>query len=223
MFNYELPRDQHLLQLRIGIERPIPQFARDFFIPGQPQRGLPLVTLSAEADKWPAPSTLASRGTVPLIHLRRGVIRFATAKWGAKTPDGDTTDLFRRAERRTLGFPALIPASFVDIALGPHHPVGDTHFLRVRSDSEAKNLYLGCTYTNDRLADAQTVKVLVLEAGPDFAPYVDWQPLLISVAAVPMLMNFDFLLGRDKGRLQRPSPSRSVKAEIVSASSEMAA
>jgi hypothetical protein len=121
-----------------------------------------------------------------------------------------------------LGFPALIPASYVDLALGAEHPARTTHFLRIRPTG-AENFYVGCRYSNDRLANAQTVTMLALEAGPDLVPHVNWQPLFILVAAVPMLMNFDFLIGRDRGRLQRPSPPGSIKAEIVSASRDMAA
>ena len=214
MFNYDFPRDQDLCQLRIGLDTSIIDVSRHFFIPGKAQLGLPRVTVGSFCAALATPAWFTAGDVVPLIYTRRGIVHFGKAKWGTSNRSGDLAVTLKKAERRSLGFPAIIPASFIDM-MGTDD-AGVSRVVRLRSRKRHCHLFIGCTYSNNRLADAETVTPLICEAGEDVAPFLDWQPFLIAVKPYPTQENFAFLHRKDNGNLQAPLPQGSLDVEGVS-------
>lgn len=214
MHKYDFSRDQHHFAIRIGIERPVTDMVRNFFIPGQARLHLPRVSVGDFCTALAVPAYFLSGDKVPVIYMRRGSVHFGSAKWGIEDRYGANPISVQKAERRSLGYPALIPATSIDMALEPQD-AGKPEALRLRP-AFGETLYIGCTYRGNPAGDAETVAPLVCGAGDDIAPYADWQPLLIRIAGAPRQGHFDFLLRRDHGRLQVPSESRTVKTEVIS-------
>jgi len=214
MFSYEFPRDQHLCQFRIGLEVPVADTSLNFFVPGHAQLGHPRVSVSEYCQGLKPPALFIPGDDIPLIYVRQGIVQFGKAKWGMVSPSGCAPVILRKAERRSLGFPAMIPASYIDLVAieGGGQPMA----VRLRPRDPSQHLYLGCAFIGNMAGDAQGVIPLICRAGGDIAPFADWQPLLIGIQRCPMEENFDFLLRKDNGRLQAPLPSGSVNAEFFS-------
>ncbi len=119
---YAHPFDLTRLHVRIGIEKPIADFARNFFVPGQFRCNFPRVTVEDAWGTLPVPHLLDQGERFPLLYVRRGIVHMGSANWGIPTERGASTQYYHGAERRTLGFPAMCPASFVDIALDGEAP-----------------------------------------------------------------------------------------------------
>ena len=210
--NYNVTGDGHYLHARIGFEIPMADYTTSFFVPGQAHRGYPRISTTPEYEAFPVPGTALAGSNVPIIYHYAGYAFFGQAKWGVKSPTGKNTDHFRNCEDRALGLPGPIPASFIDLAFDPEHVDDNAIGVRLRP-SGGGALYLACTFTPNNLDHAANVTLLVSEPGPDIAPYTDWQPTIIHISKEVTKENSDFIFRRDNGRLQVPSPSRSVKVE----------
>ena len=210
--NYDLTRDGHYLNARIGFEKPMGAFTTNFFMPGPAVPHLPRIAATGSyLDR--TESCVATTGSyVPFVYGRSGYVQFSVAKWEPEKPTGKNTDHFRSAEPRSLGFPGMIPASFIDLALDPEDGEDDAIAVRLRS-AVGDALFIGCRFAPNDLNNAVTLTVLVSEPGPDIAPYTDWQPVIIPVSFMPTTANSDFIFRRDHGRLQVPSPWGSLKVE----------
>jgi len=214
MHKYDFSRDQHHFAIRIGIERPVTNMVRNFCIPGEARLHLPRVSVGDFCTALAVPAYFLSGDKVPIIYMRRGSAHFGSAKWGIEDSYGATPISVQKAEGRSLGYPALIPATFIDMALEPQD-AGKPEALRLRP-AFGETLYIGCTYRGNSAGDAETVVPLVCGAGVNIAPNADWQPLLIRIAGAPCQSHFDFLLRRNHGRLQVPSEWGTVTTEIIS-------
>jgi hypothetical protein len=214
MRKYDFSRDQHHFAIRIGIERPINEMVRNFFVPGEARLHLPRVSIGDFSAALTPPATFLAGDKVPFIYMRRGSVHFGSAEWGIDGHNGADLMTVQKAEGRSLGYPGLVPATFVDIALASQ-TTGTKEILRLHPPS-GENLYVGCTYRPNSAGDAQMMVPLVCGSGRDIEPYADWQPLLIRIAGAPCRSHFDFLLRRDHGRLQVPSEFRTVTTEIIS-------
>jgi hypothetical protein len=214
MPKFDFSRDQHRFAIRIGIERPVTDMVRNFFVPGEARLHLPRVTVGDFCNALPVPTHFLSGDRVPLIYMRRGSAHFGSAKWGIEDRYGANPMSVQKAEGRSLGYPALIPATSIDMAL-ERQDAGKPKALRLRPVF-GETLYIGCTYRGNSAGDAETVAPLVCGAGADIAPYADWQPLLIQIAGAPRQSHFDFLMRRGNGRLQGPSESRTIETQVIS-------
>jgi hypothetical protein len=214
MRKYDFSLDQHHFAIRIGIERPITDMVRNFSIRGEARLHLPRVSVGDFSASLAVPAIFLPGDQVPVIYMRRGSVHFGSAKWGIGGRNGADPQTVQNAEGRSLGYPGLVPATYVDMALA-HEAVGRQEILRLRP-APGESLYIGCTYQPNNAGDAQTMAPLVCGAGGDIAPYADWQPLLIRIAGAPRQGHFDFLLRRHHGRLKAPSEARTVMTEVIS-------
>lgn len=214
MRKYDFSLDNHHFAIRIGIERPITGMVRNFSIPGEARLHLPRVSVGDFSASLAVPATFLPGNQVPFIYMRRGSIHFGSAKWGIDGRDGAGPLTVQNAAGRSVGYPGLVPATFVDMALAPK-VTGAQEVVQLRS-ALGESLYIGCTYRPNSAGDAQTMAPLVCTAGRDIAPYSDWQPLLIRITGAPCESHFDFLLRRHHGRLKAPSETRTVTTELIS-------
>jgi len=212
MFSYDLSRDQHRLRARIGIEAPMSEFTKNFFIPGQAHLKHPTISIAPEYKALPVPYIATLGSTVPVICMRNGSAQFGVAKWGAENQSLGTTDYFKECERGAVGLPGLIPASFIDYDVDAEK--SDTNYSGVRlRAASGGNLFIACTYRYGEFGNAGFVMPLVCEPGEDIAPYIDWQIVLISMCPTPTASNFDFITRVNHKHLQTPSSHRSLKVE----------
>lgn len=218
MPKYDLLPDQNHYQIRIGIEWPITEMLRCFFVHGQARLGLPRVTVGEFCTSLTPPAQFLAGDEVPLIYLRRGLVHFGSARWGAIAPDGGHINV-QQADGRSVGYPALIPATFVDLALSVAAPSEAPTAVRLRSGAGVP-LFIASAFKNDTFGNAQTVFPIVCNAGDDIARYIEWQPVLLPIAGPPTMQHFDFLSRRGQSRLLVPSDSRVVKAQIISLSAD---
>jgi hypothetical protein len=214
MFDYDLPRDQKLLHASIGLERPMVETTKNFGVPGEARFNIPRLTVNQEYEALPIPHYASLGSTVPVIYMRSGYAKFGLAKWGNKSPSRETIDYFKKCERRALGFPALIPASFVDLFADGTTTEDGAIGVRLRA-LDGGPLYIGCTFLPSELNNAKSVAMLVRVPNENVAPYVNWQPLFIPIFGAPTLENFDFISRRDNGRLQVPSMPVPVTVETL--------
>lgn len=214
MAKYDLPPQQHQYQIRIGIDQPISEMSRSFFVHGEARIGLPRVSIGEFCADLLVPSQFLVGDKVPLIYLRRGMIHFGSARWGAINRDGEDVAV-QKVDGRSVGYPALIPATYIDLAIESGSSDKAPQAMRLRSGA-GPHLFIGCAFRNDAYGDAQTVTPLVCHAGPDIRRHIEWQPVLIPIAGPPTREHFDFLARRNHSRLLSPSASRAIKAEIIS-------
>src|SRR5437868_7346882 len=66
MFNYEFPRDQRQCQFGIGLDVPVADMSRNFFVPGKAQLGFPRVAVSAFCQGITLPARFTVGDIVPL-------------------------------------------------------------------------------------------------------------------------------------------------------------
>jgi hypothetical protein len=98
---------------------------------------------------------------VPLIYIHAGQVLFSTAKWGIDSTSLGTTETFRKAARRTLDCPAMIPASYVDLAI-PGNSEGEGSVVRLLPQNDRGKLYLACVFRRDQMYRADSVSLLIL-------------------------------------------------------------
>jgi len=144
MPKFDFSRDQHRFAIRINIERPVTDMVRNFFVPGEARLHLPRVTVGDFCNALAVPTHFLSGDRVPLIYMRRGSAHFGSARWGIEDRYGANPMSVQKAEGRSLGYPALIPATSIDMALEPQD-AGEHKALRLRPVF-GETLYIGCTY-----------------------------------------------------------------------------
>jgi hypothetical protein len=207
MFNYDLPQDQNRLHVRIGLEVSTSEITRRFVTQGEAYANRPRPAFTPEFTQLTVP-LLAERGSkLPVVHARSGYVEFGVAEWGLPLTTGEV-EFFRKAERRSIGWPGLIPASFIEMATATAEATGPSSLLRVGSHT----MFIGCVVYPDQFGHARYVVPLVREAGRYIAPYADWEMLLVRIFSTPEPNNFSFILREDNGWLQvAESPRVSVE------------
>src|SRR4029077_10367935 len=200
MLKIDVAGEQYRMHVRVGIEKPMLEFARNFVVPGQVRFGHPATSFSQTFQDFRLPASLAPGLAVPVILMQRGYIWFDVTKWGLHDPLTSITTLFKACDRSGIGIPVLVPANFVDI--GWDHDEGRTA-VRLRPHGD-QNLYVGGMGKLGENGELDSVVPLVCEAGADIAPFIPWQPLLVSISCIPSDANFEFVMRRDNGRLQVP-------------------
>jgi len=185
------------------IEKPISEFSKNFFIPGQAPLHMPPVKPFRDLN-LSVPSHLKPGDAIPLIYVRGGIIIADLVPWGFKDKGTEETLYFRECTRDTIGYPSLCPTSYVDLMTDRNFD-GEKSIVRVRNRNQS--LYVGCVYRQHSSAKAESVVPLMRPACKELVRYMERQPLFISIAPFPIQKNFDFLHRRDRGRLQRPYDS----------------
>jgi hypothetical protein len=214
MFPYDLSRDQNLLHASLGFERPMVEATKNFSVPGEVRHNIPRLTVAPEYEAFHIPCYAFREHLVPVIYMRSGYAKFGLAEWGKKNPSCEAVEYFRKCERRALGFPAVIPASFVDLFTDPTKTENDVIGVRLRALNGGL-LYIGCTFLPDELNNAKSVALLVREPNENVAPYINWQPLFIPIVGGPSRESFDFISRHDNGWLQVPSAPMPVVVEML--------
>lgn len=197
MFNYDLPRDQHRLHARIGLEASASEITKRFATPGEAYANRPRPAFTPEFHQMALPLVAEPASKLRVVHARSGYVEFGVAEWGLPLASGEV-ELFRKAERRSIGSPGLIPASFIDMATTTAGIEKQSSLLRIRSDL----MFIGCVVYPDQFGHARHVLPLIREAGRYIAPYADWELLLVPIFSSPEPKNFRFILREDNGWLQ---------------------
>jgi hypothetical protein len=170
MLQTEARTGQIPFQMRINIAASVHDFAKDFEPVG------PDAILIDPAYIALAPGCFGPGDVVPIVRsdLR---ITFETARWGLGK-QSIPVEYYRRCSGQSLGYPALIPASSIELT----DRAGRTVRL---TDTKGENLYVGCQYFQVSRGSPISVAPLVREAGPDIVPYSDLQPLLLPIRMFP--------------------------------------
>jgi hypothetical protein len=207
LLNYDLPRDQHLLHARFGFTTPMSEVLKRFATPGEAMAGRPHPLVSPEFHQFD-PSHIAEPGSpVPVVYMRAGYVQFGVTRWSEN-------ERFRKAERKTIGSPGLIPVSFVDIAANASP---DVEAIRVHSYSGL--LFIGCAILPNSTGEAACAVPLIREASRTISAYSNWEPLCLYIAPTPVPKNFSFLRREDNGWLQVGDNCFGGKIEILESSS----
>jgi hypothetical protein len=202
MFNYDLPKDQDRLHARICLEVSTSEITKRFVTQGEAYANRPRPTFTPEFRQLTVPLLAEGGSKVPVVHARSGYVEFGVAEWGLPITAGEL-ELFRKAERRSIGWPGLIPASFIEMATTTADAKGRSTLLRIGPHT----MFIGCVVYPDQLGRARYVVPLIREAGRYVAPYTDWEMLLVPIFSSPEPNNFRFILREDNGWLQvAPSP-----------------
>jgi hypothetical protein len=195
--------DQISLQMRINVSGSLHEYAKDFAAAGPG-------AISIDPACYDLKQGSYGKGDyIPIVRLDHGGISFEVAHWGVGGP-GQAVEYFRECSGQSLGYPALIPASFVEI-------MGRGDAVRL-TDYDGKNLYLAAMYFQSSRGAPISVVPLIRGAGPDIAPYSDLQPLLIPIQALPRSGIRAFIDPQDGApHLRRASLAGTIKIENVSA------
>jgi hypothetical protein len=213
MLSFELPRDQHLVTAGIGFENSLLDCSKAFISPGQTLVGHPRGKVSGNYKAFPVPNYASPGGTVPVIYWSSGFTRFEVVKWGIEDRSLRTVDYLRQVRlQSSIGFPAIIPASFVDIGPSEKPADGDSGAVRLRP-RQGEYLYIACAYRTDERSTAAAVSLLACEPGPDIKAYVNWQPILIPILDNLSLRNFDFITPHNNRQFVAPSPQGTLLVE----------
>jgi hypothetical protein len=197
----------HPSPIHIGIEKPISEFSTDFFIPGKAVLRLPRVAISDERTRFDLPAKFKPDEILPLIYLRGGHLVADMVPWGIRDARTGYKRYFQECRHGSIGYPGLCPASYLILATDPARYDRNTAIRVQTPEGSSWNLYVGCFYQPDRQGVARSAVPMVCKAGRDLSPYMEWQPLFVRITPSPVQENFDFLLRRDKGRLQQAFPS----------------
>ncbi len=207
--NYDLPRDQARLHARIGFETPMMDVLKRFVTHGEAVIGRPRPSATPEFERFQVPTLIGPNSRVPVIFMRSGYVRFGLGAWSAIEGD-DQQHIFRQAQRRQIGCPGLVPASFIEMAV----PTDQRwQILRIRRNREP--LFIGCMIIPGHLGDPAHVLPLVRAAGPELAKYVEWEMLRIPIHRSPCEENFAFISRVDRGQLQIARGNGAVFVESV--------
>jgi hypothetical protein len=197
MLNYDLPKDQHRLQVRIGLEVPTSEIIKRFVTESEAYANRPRPAFTPEFNKLTVPLVAEPGSKVPVIYARSGYAQFGVATWGRPFTSG-AHEFFRKAERRAIGSPGLIPASWIEMATATEDATERSASLRIGPHT----MFIGCAIYPDQFGHARYVVPLVREAGRYIGPYADWELLLVRVFPNPDSNNFRFILRQDNGWLQ---------------------
>jgi hypothetical protein len=185
--------------VRIHFESPLTEFTESFFVPGQPRHQHPRIGTIRAFQDFSTPSVASFGSPLPLIYMRCGVVTFDIGTWGGNNSSPEA--MFHQAARRMLGYPALIPATSID--LGPAMMVEGSELFGVRLRAKyGGKLYLAATFTPGQYGQAKIARPIVCRPSRALAGYLSWQPLLIAMTKVPTDGNFAFISRTDNGWLQ---------------------
>jgi hypothetical protein len=201
MLQTEALAGQTPIKMRINIAAPVHDFANDFAPAGTDAIMIaPAYFALTEGSYGPG-------DVVPIVRsdLR---ITFELAHWGYGRQDRPM-EYFGRCTGQRLGYPALIPASSIDVIDRAGQPVRFT-------GAKGENLYVGCQYFQVSRGAPISVVPLFREAGPDIAPYSDLQPLLLPIHTPLKSGILAFIDPQDGAmHLRRSSPAGTIKMETL--------
>jgi hypothetical protein len=199
MIDADFPRDQNLVHVRIGFEKPLPC-----------NNGPLNPDARRSYTDFEMPFCAVPGSIVPLVYVMCGYRRCEVTKWGIPHATGEIR-YFKNAERRNLAYPCMIPASFIDLATS-EEPGGDAERWVRLTPKNCDHLFIGCHYVPDQYLNAESLALLIGKPAPNLVPFHNWQPLLIDPN------DSDFVMGRDYGRIQVPrgsEPSHPVEIDVV--------
>jgi hypothetical protein len=139
-------------------------------------------------------------------------LEFDVSRWGTMEPNRQNMLQYVRGGRLAVGYPCIIPVSHFDFISRPNPKSDVPSYIRV-SDTGRRCLSVAglyCPLNSEPLS--ASFKPLVVRAGPDLLPYIDWQPLIIPTGS-----EFTYLFMSNKERLQLPSLQRSLRVENIGA------
>jgi hypothetical protein len=211
-FNYDLTRDQHRLHARIGLQSPPSEIAKCFVTHGESVIGRPRAAFKSEFNGFSVPIIAEPGSRIPVIHMRSGYTQLGLAEWGNPLPSG-LRENFRKAERKSIGNPGVIPATHVDMAMLKAHADTESQWEVFRVHPAGELMFIGCSVVPDQFGHARYVIPLVRAAGRYIRPFADWEMLQLWMCASPEPSNFDFIMRKDNGWLQ-VADSPPVKIEL---------
>jgi hypothetical protein len=198
MFSSYVCQEFDGLQARIEFAFAREEVVRHFFVRGRSVSGHPRAVVTPQFEAFDSPAGTPGL-PIPLIHKRGGYIEFGVATWGHEPSGGGAKEYFRDAQHRSLGYPALVPASSILVPVVNDGVTWDS--VRI-SPIEGSVFFVGCVYVPDALGRAQNVIPLIRKASSSMAEHSDWEFLRLPILPQPHEENFRFMNGADKGRLQ---------------------
>jgi hypothetical protein len=195
------------IEASFGLEKLAATFSEDFSGVNRT-----LIQMSAEYMSLGSPLYLTQDMQLPAIYASNGRVVFEMLCWGRQVSERRTVEYWREANRSRIACPALVPVSFIDMVIDerPGSPAG---VIRLRN-ADGQHLYVGAMYWSGGTNLISSVTPLLVEAGPDLAPYCARQPLLIPTDSRPdwiaAAISLFICPSMDSRGLQKPSKSGSL-------------
>lgn len=186
------------LEMQIKVSHAITDFVGDF-VTDRPE------SILIRNQHSPIIGAYRPGTTVPIVLTANGRSCFDFGDWGF-SKSGEQLEYFRKCVGQSLGYPALIPASSIELSL-------PNRTLRVTSACEER-LYVGATYFQVGTGARISVVPLYVDAGPDLSPFTRWQPLLIPIHSIPRSGILDFISEQGAAHLRRPSARNSLAVAV---------